>query len=150
MLKISELLPQIPAYTIFINAFISKKYVLPFQVIDALVYHYYNFINHSAQGEALLIIWYEGLVNFIKVYGEYMSEEQRGLLKDLAKKIKHPKFTHVICNEISKIKGQKECIEDINPNDEGAIDLGTSDDDLEMGNSNDDCIEEVNEEIETE
>lgn len=94
MLKIAEVSPYLPAYTIFIRAFILKHYNLPFQVLDALVYHFYNFI--TADDSEILVIWHQALLDFCDKYGQLISNEQKQLLLALIKKRKHPKYSPMI------------------------------------------------------
>ncbi|MEN2495859.1 MAG: hypothetical protein MHMPM18_000444 [Marteilia pararefringens] len=103
ILRIAEISPYNPAYTIFLRAFITKKYNLPYQVIDSLTYHFYNFINQTPeQISLLLLIWHESLLDFVSYYGQYLSVEQQQLLRDLLKKCKHSKFTPLIKEQLNR------------------------------------------------
>ncbi|MES1904668.1 MAG: hypothetical protein MHPSP_000802 [Paramarteilia canceri] len=103
-MKIAEMAPYKPAHTIFIGAFIGKKYNLPYQVLDALVYHFYNFSTYveSSEENKLLVIWHECLLIFVENYAEFLSQEQINMLFELIKKKKHQKITPEIRKILNK------------------------------------------------
>ena len=88
------------ATNIFIKALLEKKYALPFQVIDALVFHFLRFrsvdpaavkegdamTGISNEGDArskLPLIWHQSLLAFAQRYKGDMTEDQRESLLDL-------------------------------------------------------------------
>ncbi|KAF4982412.1 hypothetical protein FZEAL_1930 [Fusarium zealandicum] len=86
------------ATNIFIKALLEKKYALPFQVIDALVFHFLRFrsvdpasVQHGdamvgLEGDAktkLPVIWHQSLLAFAQRYKGDVTEDQREALLDL-------------------------------------------------------------------
>lgn len=87
------------ATNIFIKALLEKKYALPFQVIDALVFHFLRFRNEDpaaasagdvmtgvSDGSAktkLPVIWHQSLLAFAQRYKGDITEDQREGLLDL-------------------------------------------------------------------
>jgi essential nuclear protein 1 len=88
------------ATNIFIRALLEKKYALPYQVIDALVFHFLRFrsVDPAAvkdgdamtgiamEGDAktkLPVIWHQSLLSFAQRYKGDITEDQREALLDL-------------------------------------------------------------------
>ncbi|KAG5981130.1 hypothetical protein E4U55_003266 [Claviceps digitariae] len=88
------------ATNIFIKTLLEKKYALPYQVIDALVFHFLRFRNEdpasvqmgdamagvSAEGDVrtkLPVIWHQSLLAFAQRYKGDITEDQREALLDL-------------------------------------------------------------------
>lgn len=88
------------ATNIFIKTLLEKKYALPYQVIDALVFHFLRFrsvdpasvqsgdamAGISQQGDAkmkLPVIWHQSLLAFAQRYKGDITEDQRESLLDL-------------------------------------------------------------------
>lgn len=88
------------ATNIFIKTLLEKKYALPFQVIDALVFHFLRFrsVDPAAvkEGDAmsgltggggntrqLPVIWHQCLLAFAQRYRNDITEDQREALLDL-------------------------------------------------------------------
>ncbi|CAG7564089.1 unnamed protein product [Fusarium equiseti] len=86
------------ATNIFIKALLEKKYALPFQVIDALVFHFLRFRSvdpasvqagetmSGVDGDAktkLPVIWHQSLLAFAQRYKGDVTEDQREALLDL-------------------------------------------------------------------
>ncbi|KAI1069896.1 snoRNA-binding rRNA-processing protein [Fusarium irregulare] len=86
------------ATNIFIKALLEKKYALPFQVIDALVFHFLRFRSvdpasvqagdtmSGLEGDAkakLPVIWHQSLLAFAQRYKGDVTEDQREALLDL-------------------------------------------------------------------
>ncbi|POS82925.1 hypothetical protein EPUL_004883 [Erysiphe pulchra] len=88
------------ATNIFIKALLEKKYALPYQVIDALVFHFLRFrgVSHLASDEMrdeevgrepdsketrLPVIWHQCLLKFAQRYRNDITEDQREALLDL-------------------------------------------------------------------
>ncbi|PFH60989.1 hypothetical protein XA68_18462 [Ophiocordyceps unilateralis] len=84
------------ATNIFIKTLLEKKYALPYQVIDALVFHFLRFRSvdpagvkegePSTEGDArtrLPVIWHQGLLAFAQRYKGDITEDQREALLDL-------------------------------------------------------------------
>jgi essential nuclear protein 1 len=91
------------ATNIFIKALLDKRYALPYQVIDALVFHFLRFrsvdpasgrpenmenamngISGVASKDAKLpVIWHQCLLSFAQRYRDNITEDQREALLDL-------------------------------------------------------------------
>ncbi|KAF4470955.1 hypothetical protein FALBO_2124 [Fusarium albosuccineum] len=88
------------ATNIFIKTLLEKKYALPFQVIDALVFHFLRFrsvdpasvqagdamAGLTSEGDAktkLPVIWHQSLLAFAQRYKGDVTEDQREALLDL-------------------------------------------------------------------
>ncbi|PHH74736.1 hypothetical protein CDD82_4800 [Ophiocordyceps australis] len=83
------------AINILIKALLDKRYALPYQVIDALVFHFLRFRTSSApiQDESkgahdnsqakLPVIWHQSLLVFAQRYKNDITEDQREALLDL-------------------------------------------------------------------
>lgn len=88
------------ATNIFIKTLLEKKYALPYQVIDALVFHFLRFRSEdpasvqmdnlmtgvSGEGDVrtkLPVIWHQSLLAFAQRYKGDITEDQREALLDL-------------------------------------------------------------------
>lgn len=81
------------ATNIFIKALLDKKYALPYQAIDALVFHFLRFravdasdVSPTPVGDAsakLPVIWHQSLLAFAQRYKGDITEDQREALLDL-------------------------------------------------------------------
>lgn len=91
------------ATNIFIKTLLEKKYALPYQVIDSLVFHFLRFRNENpasvgmddvangmegvSTGKSkdfkLPVIWHQSLLAFAQRYRNDITEDQRELLLDL-------------------------------------------------------------------
>lgn len=88
------------ATNIFIRALLEKKYALPYQVIDALVFHFLRFrsvdpasvrdgdamAGLTVEGDVktkLPVIWHQSLLSFAQRYKGDITEDQREALLDL-------------------------------------------------------------------
>ena len=86
------------ATNIFIKTLLDKKYALPYQVIDALVFHFLRFrsVDPAAvkQGDEMIgvegdtktklpVIWHQSLLSFAQRYKGDVTEDQREALLDL-------------------------------------------------------------------
>ncbi|KAK8090918.1 Bystin-domain-containing protein [Apiospora phragmitis] len=89
------------ATNVFIKTLLEKKYALPFQVIDALVFHFLRFRSQdpaavkegdvmmdvseerAAMQHKLPVIWHQCLLAFAQRYRNDITEDQREVLLDL-------------------------------------------------------------------
>jgi essential nuclear protein 1 len=88
------------ATNIFIKALLDKKYALPYQVIDSLVFHFLRFRSNDpanvdeenavmkgeiaqARDAKLPVIWHQCLLAFAQRYRDNITEDQREALLDL-------------------------------------------------------------------
>ncbi len=114
------------ATNIFIKALLEKKYALPYQVIDALVFHFLRFrtVDPSdamdlgdATGEAaakstkLPVIWHQCLLAFAQRYRDDITEDQREALLDLLLTKGHSKIGPEVRRELLEGRGRGVAIE---------------------------------------
>jgi essential nuclear protein 1 len=70
-----------------IRALLEKRYALPYQTIDALVFHFLRFRPSKEEEEhrdgKLPVIWHQCLLVFAQRYRNEIAEEQRESLLDL-------------------------------------------------------------------
>jgi len=88
------------ATNIFIKALLDKKYALPYQVLDSLVFHFLRFRSNdpanvdpdnvvmkgelaTARDAKLPVIWHQCLLAFAQRYRDNITEDQREALLDL-------------------------------------------------------------------
>ena len=89
------------ATNIFIKALLDKKYALPYQVLDALVFHFLRFKSvdpasqrpqdvanamsgiNGGMDANLPVIWHQCLLSFAQRYRDNITEDQREGLLDL-------------------------------------------------------------------
>ncbi|KAH7248861.1 Bystin-domain-containing protein [Fusarium redolens] len=110
------------ATNIFIKALLEKKYALPFQVIDALVFHFLRFrsvdpasvqvgdaMSGLAEGDArtkLPVIWHQSLLAFAQRYKGDVTEDQREALLDLLLTHGHPAIGPEVRRELLAGRGR--------------------------------------------
>lgn len=117
------------ATNIFIKAFLDKKYALPYQVIDALVFHFLRFrsedpasVTEANMGEAmegvsgakdirLPVIWHQTLLAFAQRYRDNITEDQREALLDLLLMKGHSKIGPEIRRELLAGRGRGVALE---------------------------------------
>jgi essential nuclear protein 1 len=82
------------ATNIFIKALLEKKYALPYQVLDSLVFHFLRLravdpVNATLDGATgsndtkLPVLWHQSLLAFAQRYRNEITEDQREALLDL-------------------------------------------------------------------
>jgi essential nuclear protein 1 len=88
------------ATNIFIKALLEKKYALPYQVLDSLVFHFMRFrtvdpanatvesVGNAMSGvgsndSKLPVLWHQSLLAFAQRYRNEITEDQREALLDL-------------------------------------------------------------------
>lgn len=118
------------AINIFIKAFLDKKYALPFQVIDALVFHFLRFrtvdstktdamqgvvglTQKQAKEVQLPVIWHQCFLAFAERYRDNISEDQREALLDLLLTKGHSKIGPAIRRELLAGRGMGVQVEDV-------------------------------------
>jgi len=114
------------ATNIFIRALLEKKYALPYQVIDALVFHFLRFrtvdpanatqadIEDSMAGLTgagakeirLPVIWHQCLLAFAQRYRNDITEDQREALLDLLLTKGHSKIGPEVRRELLEGRGR--------------------------------------------
>lgn len=114
------------ATNIFISALLEKKYALPYQVIDALVFHFLRHRNNdptkmilddSKNEESyydeterkevrLPVIWHQCLLKFAQRYRNEITEDQREALLDLLLEKGHHKIGPEVRRELLAGRGR--------------------------------------------
>jgi len=96
MLKIAEM-KYSGANSIFLRIMISKKYALPYRVIDALVFHFLSFRTEERE---LPVLWHQCFLTFAETYRRDISSEQKESLLELLKVKTHSKITPEIRRQL--------------------------------------------------
>lgn len=115
------------ATNIFIKTLLEKKYALPYQVIDALVFHFMRFrsvdptsmqqgdaMTGVAEGDArtkLPVIWHQSLLAFAQRYKGDVTEDQREALLDLLLTHGHPAIGPEVRRELLAGRGRGVALE---------------------------------------
>lgn len=113
------------ATNIFIRALLEKKYALPYQVIDSLVFHFLRFrsvdpasVTHEDLGDVmdvtgagakevrLPVIWHQCLLAFAQRYRNDITEDQREALLDLLLTKGHSKIGPEVRRELLEGRGR--------------------------------------------
>jgi essential nuclear protein 1 len=112
------------ATNIFIKALLDKKYALPYQVIDALVFHFLRFrsvdpasvqpgevamegVNGAgAKDVKLPVIWHQCLLAFAQRYRNDITEDQREALLDLLLTKGHSQIGPEVRRELLEGRGR--------------------------------------------
>ncbi|EPZ33678.1 Bystin domain-containing protein [Rozella allomycis CSF55] len=98
LLKLAEM-DYSPACSIFIKCLLDKKYAMPFQVIDSLVYHFARFANDSRE---LPVLWHQAFLVFCQRYKDDLTDEQKEVLLSLAGKKEHYLISKEIKRELTQ------------------------------------------------
>ncbi|KAI1119510.1 Bystin-domain-containing protein [Nemania sp. NC0429] len=110
------------ATNVFIKTLLDKRYALPWQVVDALVFHFLRFRNtdpasvteadamtmgeRAATQAKLPVIWHQTLLSFAIRYKNEITEDQRELLLDLLLTHGHSKIGPEIRRELLAGRGR--------------------------------------------
>ncbi|KAI2635935.1 Bystin-domain-containing protein [Xylaria nigripes] len=110
------------ATNVFIKTLLDKRYALPWQVVDSLVFHFLRFRNTDpasvTEAEAMVtgeraatqaklpVIWHQTLLSFAIRYKNEISEDQRELLLDLLLTHGHHKIGPEIRRELLAGRGR--------------------------------------------
>ncbi|OBA20814.1 Bystin-domain-containing protein [Metschnikowia bicuspidata var. bicuspidata NRRL YB-4993] len=96
-----------PASTVFIRVLIEKKYALPYQTLDELVFYFMRFRN-AAQAEMsdgndasmtdLPVVWHKAFLAFAQRYKNDITDDQRDFLLETVRQ----RFHHAIGPEIRR------------------------------------------------
>lgn len=121
------------ATNIFIKALLEKKYALPFQVIDSLVFHFLRFRSNdpanvrpedameglsgaaAAKDSKLPVIWHQCLLAFAQRYRNDITEDQREALLDLLLTKGHSAIGPEVRRELLEGRGRGVAIEPAGP-----------------------------------
>jgi essential nuclear protein 1 len=103
---------------LFIKTLLDKNYALPFQTIDALVFHFLRFrsspkVDRSVpvsslddSSERLPVVWHQCVLSFAQRYKNDISEEQREALLDLLLVRSHDEISPEIRRELLAGRGR--------------------------------------------
>ncbi|TGJ81680.1 hypothetical protein E0Z10_g7068 [Xylaria hypoxylon] len=110
------------ATNVFIKTLLDKRYALPWQVVDSLVFHFLRFRNtdpasvteadimntgeRAATKAKLPVIWHQTLLSFAIRYKNEITEDQRELLLDLLLSHGHHKIGPEIRRELLAGRGR--------------------------------------------
>ncbi|KAK6085631.1 bystin [Seiridium cupressi] len=109
------------ATNIFIKALLEKRYALPFQVIDALVFHFLRMRSldpasvqrgdvmseeRAATHAKLPVLYHQTLLMFAERYKNEITEDQREALLDLLLTHGHPKIGPEVRKELLAGRGR--------------------------------------------
>lgn len=120
------------ATNVFIKTLLEKKYALPYQVIDSLVFHFLRFRSvdpasikqgdvmdlsgeRAATQAKLPVIWHQCLLAFAQRYRNEITEDQREALLDLLLTHGHHKIGPEIRRELLAGRGRGVAIEQPDP-----------------------------------
>ncbi|KAI0482466.1 Bystin-domain-containing protein [Xylariaceae sp. FL0804] len=111
------------ATNVFIKTLLDKKYALPYQVVDSLVFHFLRFRSvdpasvtnakamemggeRAATQAKLPVIWHQTLLSFAQRYKHEITEDQREALLDLLLTHGHHKIGPEIRRELLAGRGR--------------------------------------------
>ncbi|KAI0154931.1 Bystin-domain-containing protein [Xylariaceae sp. FL1272] len=106
------------ATNIFIKALLDKKYALPYQVVDSLVFHFLRFRAQNKDEDSMMhgeraareaklpVIWHQCLLSFATRYKNEITEDQREMLLDLLLSVGHHQIGPVIRRELLAGRGR--------------------------------------------
>ncbi|RYO98713.1 hypothetical protein DL763_001974 [Monosporascus cannonballus] len=120
------------ATNIFIKTLLEKKYALPYQVLDSLVFHFLRFRSvdpasvregdtmdmsgeRAATQAKLPVIWHQTLLAFAQRYRNEITEDQREALLDLLLTHGHHKIGPEIRRELLAGRGRGVALEPQGP-----------------------------------
>ncbi|KAI0035626.1 Bystin-domain-containing protein [Vararia minispora EC-137] len=90
------------ATSLFIRVLLDKKYTLPYQVLDALVFHFIRISNtHKGRSEALPVLWHQSLLVFCQRYAEHLTPDQKNALLDVVRVHPHPQIAPDVRRELA-------------------------------------------------
>jgi essential nuclear protein 1 len=116
------------ATNIFIKTLLEKKYALPYQVIDAVVFHFLRWrepdamtgVNRAGDKAAKLpVIWHQCLLSFAQRYRNDITEDQREALLDLLLTKGHSSIGPEVRRELLEGRGRGVVLEPEGPSNGG-------------------------------
>jgi essential nuclear protein 1 len=116
---------------LFIRVLLEKRYALPYQTVDALVFHFLRFKpsvtsvgemdvddRESYEGK-LPVIWHQGLLAFARTYKDSITEDQREALLDLLLVRGHKEIAPEVRRELLAGRGRGVVVEQYEVGDGG-------------------------------
>jgi essential nuclear protein 1 len=124
------------ATNIFIKTLLEKRYALPYQTVDALVFHFLRFkmpmpgsmdAGDAIEGK-LPVIWHQCLLAFAQRYRDEITEDQREALLDLLLVRGHKEIGPEVRRELLAGRGRGVVAEqpvarDVNGGDDTMVDV---------------------------
>ncbi|KAH6635319.1 Bystin-domain-containing protein [Chaetomium sp. MPI-SDFR-AT-0129] len=101
---------------------LKKKYALPWQCIDSLVFHFLRYAAAARDGDAprsLPVIFHQCLLAFAERYRNDITEDQREALLDLLLNHGHEKIAPAIRRELLAGRGRGVAVEPAGPTFDG-------------------------------
>ncbi|KJA24624.1 hypothetical protein HYPSUDRAFT_38694 [Hypholoma sublateritium FD-334 SS-4] len=91
--------------SLFIRVLIDKKFELPYQVLDALVFHFIRLSNSykaktRGDSEKLPVLWHQSLLVFTQRYASDLTPDQKNALLDVIRATPHPQISPEIRREL--------------------------------------------------
>uniref|UniRef100_A0A2K6EHH9 Bystin like n=1 Tax=Propithecus coquereli TaxID=379532 RepID=A0A2K6EHH9_PROCO len=96
MLKIAEM-KYSGANSIFLLLLLDKKYALPYQVLDAVVFHFLGFWTGNRE---LPVLWHQCLLTLVQRYKADLATDQKEPLLELLRLQTHPQLSPKIRREL--------------------------------------------------
>ena len=88
----------------FIRVLLDKKYTLPYQVLDALVFHFIRLSNtykaKLGDAEKLPVLWHQSLLVFVQRYASDLTADQKDALLDVIRVNPHAQISPEVRREI--------------------------------------------------
>jgi hypothetical protein len=92
---------------IFMKVLLTKKYALPYRVIDRLVEYFNSFMEERRN---LPVIWHQAVLVFAQRYKEDLTKEQKDALKAVIKVHTHPMIAPEIRRELDNSASRGEVL----------------------------------------
>lgn len=114
------------ATNLFIRTLLAKKYALPYNVIDALVFHFIRFkalkahAKHREEYVRLPVMWHQSFLEFAQRYRNDITEDQREALLDVVNAIGHQDIGPEVRREL--LAGRGRGVEEVMEGVEGGDD----------------------------
>jgi essential nuclear protein 1 len=93
------------ASSVFMHTLISKRYALPYRVIDGVVDHFIRFMGDK---RTMPVLWHQTLMSFVNIYAADIASEQRDALFELLKVHPHHQMTDVIRKKLANTRPRDE------------------------------------------
>ncbi|KAI0313258.1 cell adhesion protein byn-1 [Amylostereum chailletii] len=92
--------------SLFIRVLLDKKYTLPYQVLDALVFHFIRVSNtykakDRGASEQLPVLWHQSLLVLCQRYAEHLTPDQKNALLDVVRVHPHPQISGEVRRELA-------------------------------------------------
>ncbi|KAI5894371.1 Bystin-domain-containing protein [Schizophyllum commune H4-8] len=91
--------------SLFIRVLLDKKFQLPYQVVDAMVFHFIRLSNtykSRGRGDAhrLPVLWHQSLLVFVQRYASDLTADQKDALLDVIRVNPHAQISPEVRREI--------------------------------------------------